>query len=159
MKRMGEITPPPAPQSTKWANVVVSNSTTSTTSSGSVSDDEEIVVPAKLDRAIEFLMTKLPAPWMSPTFVMLRNLYIMNPNVFRLSSEGHISGGDDKPHISIRVDIPYLHNKTGVPMKPWICWLHIYYVEREDDPSKRMYTEIVSFADSLPIVIAKYYKE
>jgi len=151
MKRMNDYTATlPAP---RYSEIIGKTSISTPSPPESVVGDE-IVLPKRTDKVIEFVFMNIPIYYKTPTWVMLRNLYITNPYAFRLANEGHISGDDTLPHISIRVEIPYLHYKTGESQRPWITHLHIYYTEDEKD--KRTYTHITSWTDSEATIIAKY---
>jgi hypothetical protein len=158
MKRISEIAPPQPP---KWAAVVTSNSNSTVSPSEPISphesisgDEEAVVVPAKFDKVLTFLFTGIPTPTMSTTWVLLRNQYITNPASFRLMGEGHYSKDDTEPHITVRVETPYLHSKTGEVAKSWVTFLHIYYTEI--GAGKRKYTYITLALDGVKQLVAEY---
>jgi hypothetical protein len=96
-------------------------------------------------------MTALPFTKNSATWVLLRNLYLTSPELFSRLSDGHVSGGDMYPHISVRVDVPIYHSKTGKFIKSWEAIIHIYYT---GEGKSRRFTDITTSFDGEVRLIA-----
>jgi len=71
---------------------------------------------------LEGVFKHSPAYTMTGYWAFLKNHYLKNPDAFRVSHEGHISGDDTQEHITITVNIPFEWKEGG-----WEALLHAYY--------------------------------
>jgi hypothetical protein len=92
---------------------------------------------------IHYLMTALWVKFKTPYWLLLQTAYFSNPEAFKLTHSGHVSGPDVEPHITMEHTIrkPWF-NTAGYPTgKESVVRIryHIYYTEEN---GKRYQTHI-----------------